>query len=230
MFQFKWSQCLLCRRWPEATLCEPCRLAQAPIRVRCLRCAQIRLSRTSHRCVQWGPKGAAWQAASARVDYLPPFDAWVKRLKFAGDWPLGRTMGHLMRECPFAQALWAAADWILPMPVSTQRLRERGYNQAAWLARHWCGPDRRLQVHWLIKTRHTAAQAQTERDLRWAQLSDSMAVTDRARAMIRGARVLLVDDVMTTGASAQRASLCLMEAGAKRVDVAVFARTPPALH
>ncbi len=121
-------------------------------------------------------------------------------------------------------------DWVLPVPISRQRLSERGYGQAAWLARQWCGHDRRLQVNWLQKWQHTCAQARADRDTRWAQLQGTMGLRPGVHAHVRGTRVLLVDDVMTTGATLEVATQSLLEAGAHRVDVAVFARTPAALH
>lgn len=221
-----WSQCLICRRWPVATLCPECRSRHTGLKRRCPHCA---LALTDDAAPGVHPNCLAnlgWNTASARVDYAAPFDGWVKRLKFAGDWQLARTMGQLMRECPLSQALLAQADWVLPMPLSAQRLRERGYNQAAWLARQWCGADRRLQVGWLVKHRHTPAQAQTDRAHRWAQLRGALTLHAPACPRISGARVLLIDDVLTTGASLQVATECVIQAGASRVDVAVFARTP----
>jgi predicted amidophosphoribosyltransferase len=83
-------------------------------------------------------------------------------------------------------------------------------------------------VHWLVKVRDTAAQAQADRTQRWKQLQGSMAIGRAHQAALQGARVLLVDDVMTTGATLEAASRCALHAGAVRVDVVVFARTPQA--
>jgi ComF family protein len=160
------------------------------------------------------------------VDYQFPVDRWVKRLKFSGDWSLASDMARLMRESPELERMRGQADWIIPVPVSRQRLIERGYNQAAWLARQWCGRDTRLNVHWLIKTRHTPAQAQAHRAQRLSHLRDSMALRAQALTALQGARVLLIDDVLTTGATLTAASACVLQAGAAQVDVAVFARTP----
>lgn len=231
MENFKWSQCLICRRWPVPTLCNECRLRHTALVPRCPHCA-LALPPGASQCLQADcRRDPGWHTACARVDYTPPFDGWIRRLKFADDWALARTMGQLMRECPLAQSLCNQADFILPMPVSAQRLRERGYNQAAWLARQWCGRDRRMRLNWLTKGLHTPAQAQADREQRWAQLQGSMQWSATGQD-VKGARVLLVDDVMTTGATLQVATGCVLQAGASRVDVAVFARTPPkpALH
>ncbi len=225
MFWHHWSQCQICQRWPTLSICPDCHARHAPLQPRCERCAQPLLG---HGATCEGH--FAWTQASARVDYAAPFDGWVKRLKFAGEWTLAREMAQLMRECPRAQALLSEADWVLPVPISRQRLQERGYSQAAWLARQWCGRDPRLQVHWLHKWQHTPAQARTDRATRWRQLQGTMALGPDGVPRVRGARVLLVDDVLTTGATLDVASQCLLAAGAREVHVAVFARTPAGLH
>jgi ComF family protein len=228
-FWKNWSQCKVCRRWPTATLCQDCQERHAKWVSRCPHCAQDLHqggAGGTHQCAQ----PHLWTQASARVDYAFPFDGWVKRMKFAGDWTLAALMGRLMRDDPASQRLLDAADWVLPLPLSVQRLRERGYNQAAQLARHWCGRDPRLKLTWLVKTQHTPAQAQAQREQRWRQLQGSMRLTARATQHVRGRRVLLVDDVMTTGATLDVASSCVLDAGARQVDVAVFARTPAALQ
>ncbi len=225
MFWRHWSQCQICQRWPTPSVCPDCHDRHARLQARCPHCAQA-LQAHGPQC----DTRFSWGQASARVDYVAPFDAWVKRLKFAGEWRLAREMGELMRECASAQALLSAADWVLPVPISPQRLRERGYGQAAWLARQWCGRDRRLQLNWLQKKQHTPAQARADRETRWAQLQGSMGLLPGAYPHLRGARVLLVDDVMTTGATLDVAAQCVWAAGALEVNVAVFARTPAALH
>ena len=228
MSWFTFSQCLMCKRWPMESICTDCRRRLTGLVARCGHCALPK--HTSEAQAKWahGAHEFAWTQAVARVDYAPPFDDWVLRLKFGGDWGLARHMGRLMRECPASQRLLAAADWVLPLPLSLNRLRERGYNQAAWLARQWMGSSPRLKPTWLVKQHHTQAQAQADRAQRWEQLQGSMALCPDASERLRGSRVLLVDDVMTTGATLDVASRCLLQAGVRRVDVVVFARTPMA--
>ena len=209
------------------TLCEACRERHASLVDRCAHCAlplhtPQPMAGSTHVCAV----RHAWQQAVARVDYEPPMDQWIKRLKFAGDWAVAEIMGYLMKDCAMAESLRQRVDWILPLPLSPSRLRARGYNQSAWFAKQWCGRDKRLKVNWLVKARDTAPQAQADRATRLTHLEGSMRIASAHHNAMQGASVLLVDDVMTTGATLDVAARCVLAAGAAQVHVAVFARTP----
>ncbi|MEN9879447.1 MAG: hypothetical protein RIQ55_93 [Pseudomonadota bacterium] len=113
-------------------------------------------------------------------------------------------------------------DLIVPMPLHPNRLRTRGFNQAAEIARHLakelgipCAFDALIRVH------DTPPQAGLPRDERWRNLVGAFACPSPLTAN----RVLLVDDVLTTGASLSACAEVLRSAGVSRVDVAVVART-----
>jgi ComF family protein len=121
----------------------------------------------------------------------------------------------------------AAPRLLLPVPLSRERLRERGYNQAWELARRLA---RRLgleaDAHLLQRSRDTAHQIGMSREQREVNLRDAFWVEPARRARLLGREVVLVDDVLTTGATAHAAALALTRAGAASVDVWVVARTP----
>jgi len=111
----------------------------------------------------------------------------------------------------------------LPVPLAKRRLRERGFNQAAMLGR-WLSSH--LGVHCderlLLRTRETPAQQQLDAKARRRNLRQAFAVTGE----LTGKHVAIVDDVLTTGATAQAVAEVLRQAGARRVDVYCLARTP----
>ncbi len=127
--------------------------------------------------------------------------------------------------------LLADADRIVPVPLTRRRLIQRQFNQSALLAREiskLCG------VAWsplvLAKIRETQPQVSLSGSARRENLRGAFAVSARWRTEIAGQRVVLVDDVITTGATAEAATKALLGAGAATVDVLAVARvTTPGL-
>jgi ComF family protein len=114
---------------------------------------------------------------------------------------------------------------VLPVPLARERLRERGYNQAWELARRLArahGLAARADI--LFRVRETGHQLGLPRTARRANLRGAFVVTPRHAAWVRGARLALVDDVLTTGATAEAAARALRAAGAAEVRVWVIAR------
>ena len=133
---------------------------------------------------------------------------------------LARVLGRfLAAHCP----LPIDHDLVVPVPLHLERLRWRGFNQALSLARALVPRgDARLAPMALVRQRATAAQVGLGEADRRHNIRGAFAVSDRAR--VRGRRVLLVDDVMTTGATADECAGTLRRAGARQVDVLVLAR------
>ncbi|MCL4771766.1 MAG: ComF family protein, partial [Burkholderiaceae bacterium] len=105
------------------------------------------------------------------------------------------------------------------------RLRERGFNQALLLARILA--PAKTDATLLLRLHDTQAQSNLGRAQRLRNLQGALAVDPLRAAALQGRSVLLVDDVMTTGATLQAAALALRQAGARTVSALVFARTPP---
>jgi ComF family protein len=121
-------------------------------------------------------------------------------------------------------AAWAAGfDALVPVPIHAIRKRERGYNQAGEIAREAAG-HLRLPV-WdggLRRTRATVSQTKLDRGARAVNLARAFALPDPQA--VRGKRLLLVDDVHTTGATAGRCAELLLQAGAVSVGVLALAK------
>ena len=113
-------------------------------------------------------------------------------------------------------------DIVIPIPLSPLRFIERGYNQAEQLAIGITqSSPMLLETAALIRTKHTQTQTKLSHDKRWENMKDVFQVAKAE--MVKGKTVLLVDDVLTTGATLASAALALYEAGAAQVDIAVLA-------
>jgi ComF family protein len=171
-------------------------------------------------CAQTLPRAASLEGVIACYEYRFPVDRLVQRFKFAGDLAIGRWLSlQLVRSVPVPHR----PALIVPMPLTARRLRERGFNQAAEIARV---ASRALRVpcalRVLDRTRDAPPQSKLGRRARLANLRGAF----RCRRRLDGRHVALVDDVITTGATAHAAAQALRRAGASRVDVWVLARTP----
>lgn len=141
---------------------------------------------------------------------------------FAKQWLADPQVAQLLGEL-------SSADWMLPMPLSHQRLAERGFNQAWELARalhRRSGTAARLDARLLLRVRDAPPQTQLQRAERLSNLQGAFAADPLRTAELAGTQVLLIDDVMTTGASLSTAALALLRAGARSVSALVVARTP----
>ena len=179
---------------------------------------------------QAGPqRGAPWSALVAGFDYGWPWDRLIPAWKFHAR--LASTRGLLQPLLPAAAAEATASGprLLLPVPVSTERLRERGYNQAWELARRLGrGLGLPARADALLRLRDTGHQLGLARTDRQHNLRNAFFVARPAQPALRGARVALVDDVFTTGATAAAACDTLRAAGVADVQVWVLARTPAA--
>jgi ComF family protein len=123
--------------------------------------------------------------------------------------------------------LLARAELIVPVPLHWRRLLARRYNQAALLARHLARGARKTLIPDLLRrTRPTPALGERGAAERAALLDGAFAVARRHASRLAGRHVLLVDDVMTSGATAEACAAVLLAAGAAGVDVLAAARVP----
>jgi len=224
MFSFSLpSRCGVCAAWPARPVCACCLRRFAAPRLRCVRCALPvpAGASTCGACLREPPPLSACHAA---VAYGYPWSGLVARFKFQGEAGWARSFARLMRDAASIDAALAASELVLPMPLSPGRLAARGFNQAMELARR-LAPRDKVAGGLLLRLRDTAPQAALGRAQRWDNLRGAFGVDPLAAAGLRGRRVLLVDDVMTSGASLFSAAAALRQAGCADVAAAVFART-----
>jgi ComF family protein len=159
-------------------------------------------------------------------DYAYPWDRLIMRFKFDQAPELARLL------CDGLLAAARHESWPLPqafvaVPLSAQRLAERGYDQAWQLARQLGRRLHRPAHARLLERRFDSPQqARLSRRERLVNLRGAFGVARARRSQVPGRHLALVDDVMTTGATAHAAAAALLEGGASRVDLWVVARTP----
>ena len=224
------SQCAVCRAWPAQRVCEDCVQRFARPLPRCRRCA-IHLTSGQPVCGPCLLHPPILSSCHAALDYAFPWSACIANFKFHEDPSWAGMLAQLMMQAPGVAEAMQLADWVIPIPLSKPRLRERGYNQALLLARQLLGaadPGRdRLQAHLLWRVQDTASQASLSRAQRLRNLRHSFALDPAQTPLLKNRRLLLIDDVMTTGATLHSAAQVLLQAGAAReVHACVLARTP----
>jgi ComF family protein len=166
----------------------------------------------------------ALDACFAAVAYAYPWSGLVLDFKFHAQTGLAAALALLLRSAPWVEPALDGADLVLPMPLSRERLRARGFNQALLLARQ-LAPDK-ADSQLLLRLRDTPAQHTLGRTERLTSLAGAFAVDPLGFDRLRDARVVLVDDVMTSGASLFTAAQTLRQAGAVHITGLVIARTP----
>jgi ComF family protein len=223
------TQCELCRAWADDPLCGACRQRFTGLRPRCARCA-LPLGTPAPACGECLTDPPPFDATVCAVDYVFPWDGLIQAFKFQQRVDLARPLAGLLAEAVRRAALPRPA-WVLPVPLSRERLVQRGYDQVALLARPLA---RRLGGHAAPAVREdllqrvvdTPPQAGLDRTARQHNLRAAFWVPAAAQASVRGSHLALVDDVMTTGATLRAAATVLRRAGAASVQAWVLARTP----
>ena len=160
--------------------------------------------------------------SSAVVPYLyrPPIDYMLKRLKFSGELKYARIVAQLLSKAAICQPL---PDVLIPVPIHPNRLAERGFNQAELLARH-AAQALSLPIDPLAVSRLKDQPAQSQ--LNANQRDQNLRGAFRATTDLSGKRVALVDDVVTTGATARAVASQLRRARAADISLWAVARTP----
>ena len=214
-------------------ICAPCLAAIGPPRPPlCQICGASLNTGEDGRCGRCREAPPAFDSARAITRYRASgtdfagggssaFATLLRRHKHGLDQSLGRALAEYIDAAPPIDA--GAYDLVIPVPLHRRRLRWRGFNQAALLgaalARRLKCP---LDAATLARIRSTPPQTARDRAQRVRNVRNAFAVLRPTR--VAGRRILLVDDVMTTGATADECARVLHAAGARRVDVLTLAR------
>jgi ComF family protein len=219
---------------------------------RCQRCALL-VSGRGPLCAHCQLRTPILDQCLAMADYRPPLDRIIQALKFQQQWALGVPLGAalgLALSAPIAMQMAHARDsaensasnsvpagaggWLLcPIPLSSQRLRERGFNQSQLIAKGLRAgllaggvPDVTIVRPLLHRVRDTKPQSTLNSTQRQDNVRQAFAVSSTMHGRCQGARIVLIDDVMTTGATLNSAALTLKQAGAAWVCGVIVARAP----
>lgn len=207
-------ECLGCTA--EATLlCADCAAGLPPAVERCYRCHRFSPgSATCRGCLSV----SRLHSVRAAYCYQGLAKDMIWKLKLAGARAAAKQMAAQMAAGVTARPDEAA---VVPVPTATGRIRRRGYDQAELLARELSLCSRLPYMACLVRTTQSG-QHGAGRDMRRQQLARAFRIVRPGR--VRGRHVILVDDVITTGATLEAAAAMLGSAGAARVDAVVFAQ------
>ncbi|MEO6065140.1 MAG: ComF family protein [Lysobacterales bacterium] len=212
------ARCVLCGAsgLPDLDLCGGCRDDLPRNAAACATCA-LPLPVAAAACGVCLRKPPPFVAAFAPLRYRYPVDQLIQRLKFGGDLAVGRVLASLLRDA--LPGDWPVPDLVVPMPLAHGRLRTRGCNQAQELARGlpWC-----VDRNTLARVRETVPQSELDAPARRANVRGAFVACDA----VRGQSVVLLDDVITTGATVRAAAKALLRVGAREVRVLAVARAP----
>jgi ComF family protein len=214
--------CRICDEPAEHSICADC-FAQMPHQIQfCWQCAlpfqQAEKVTVCGECLAHPPP---FERILAPFRYQPPISEMISRFKYQAALHDGRLLGSWLGD--YVQVQQIPVDLIIPLPLHSSRLRQRGFNQAAELA-HWI--SRIVQVPWrtdiLLRCQQGSEQQGLPRRERQRNIRRVFQVAKAPGVM----RVALVDDVVTTGATVRAAARCLRQAGVSQVFVWAVARTP----
>jgi ComF family protein len=167
-----------------------------------------------------GPAGC--DRSFAVCSYAPPVDALIQALKYGGQLAIGRVLGQLLARGAADLGLHLDVDCVLPVPLHPLRYAERGFNQSGEIA---CFAARGLRLPFeprlAIRCRETRPQVGLLPVDRHANMRDAFAA---APEQVRGRRIVIVDDVITTGSTVAALARALRQAGAASIDVWCVAR------
>jgi ComF family protein len=212
------SDCLLCGAMGKGEVCEACDASFERVAQACPCCAlPLAESRRCGACLSHPP---AFDAAIALFAYRFPLERLMHRFKYGGDLACGK---WLASELASRVAHETPPQLLVVPPAARERLHRRGFNPAAEIAKVVARRARaRLAPHLVRRVREQAPQAGLPRRERVANLRGAFV----ARTPLAGLDVVVVDDVMTTGATAEAMARALKDAGAATVRIWVVARTP----
>lgn len=205
-YPFLCNDCLVYMPWTNPDFsCQRCgHYTKKPHQLICSFCKEVRFH---------------FQRAYSAFHYESIIQQWIIQLKFGRNEHLACMLGKLLALGIHESFHDQEFDAILPIPLHRRRLRQRGFNQALLLA-HYAFPTHSIQKSWLQRHRMTVPQTGLTALERASNVKEAFQVSPE----VEGKKILVVDDVMTTGATFNAVAKTLKDSGAESVYVVALAR------
>jgi ComF family protein len=222
------TSCCVCGVSHTDLICTACRLDyfSRPCK-RCHQCAiSIPSSSNTPYCGQCLQNQPAFDASLTVCDYAAPTDQLVLALKFGHHLPLAKLLADAMVEQVLSQVNFDFPDLFCPVPLSKQRLAERGFNQSLEIAKIMSSQLQiPLAMDLLIRTKNTPPQSSLAHEFRIKNVRNAFIIRPDMIDSVAGKHIGIVDDVLTTGATVNELAKLLKRFGARKVSNLLFART-----
>ena len=209
-------------------ICTACLQATIKDRSSCQHCA-LPLAKSQAFCGDCLKHPHHFSQIHAIGDYQAPFPALIKKFKYSKNLLEGGLLAILLAEsirCNFSSAKIKKIDYLLPVPLHPDKLRQRGFNQAGLIAEHLSNVfNIPILNNTAIRNKKTQPQEGLSLKQRKANLDDAFMINDAHLAKIAGKHIVIIDDVVTTGATANSLCKVLLENGIKKTDIWCICRT-----
>jgi ComF family protein len=223
------AQCLLCRLPSNNKLiCRYCQNALLQDRPCCQRCG-LPLSESQPFCGDCLKQPHFFTQLHALADYKKPYSMLLKKFKYTKQLINGELLADLLIQSitrNISRQQLAQIDYLLPVPLHKQKHQQRGFNQAQLLAEKI---SKQLQLPLLLdavkRQKYTNAQEGLSLPKRKNNLQDAFITTSKQQTKLSGSYIVIIDDVVTTGATVNSLCQVLLHAGVQRVDVWCLCRT-----
>jgi ComF family protein len=221
------TSCIGCGKFQASRICEKCiNLLKSQQKNRCSQCASI-CGVTETSCTNCLNQAPAFNKTICIDCYGGPLTNAVHDYKYKHQVAIAKGLVDTWVEIHGSDHLKHHADLLIPVPMSSQKLYQRGFNQS-WELCKWFSKKFKIQASSsIVQRRHLESnQVQATRNERIKRLETVFYINQIEIEMIKNTRIVLVDDVMTTGATLSTIAKLLKDFGAQRVDNWVILRTP----
>lgn len=219
-------RCYLCaqKSHTDSDICRGCRQDLARLEHACKQCGlPISADCINHHCGQCLKHPPPFDSTLSAYIYAEPLKTLITRMKFSGNLALARLLGELLRD-ELLDKLDPATEAILPVPLHTRRIKQRGFNQSIELAQPLAN---HLGIPLLLDAVDRCVDTPSQTGLSKKQRGANLRRAFNVRQQIPYQHIAIIDDVITTGQTITALAMCLKQAGVKRIDCLSVARALP---